>query len=671
MAFFTGNIIQAICWTLLHSLWQGLLLAVVTGAVMVASKKASAALRYRLLSAIFVAFIVVTGFTFYIQLHNVQANVAAPLAPVVNNSAPALNQQNNTAYLPAHTGSTIQVYVNNFIEYFNTHASLIVTVWFIIFMARCVKILSGLVYIQRIRHYKTAAAPAFWIEKIEGLASSLHIKRHITLLQSAIVKVPVVVGFLKPTILIPLGLLNNLSQQEVESILIHELAHIRRKDYLFNLVQCFIDVLFFFNPAVLWISALIRSERENCCDDIAINATQNKKQFIQALVSFHQYNSSAATQYAMPFAAGKSKLVNRVKRIVNNHNHTLNPVEKTVLLVCLLAFSITFVTVTNGQGSKVKKPAPNAQAKSNTVVDASGAKAAAKAQKNNRQQHDTVTVATTVDTDNNVVINQTPQPNAEDYIDGLQALGYTKLTVDQLIELKVNGVDAPFIKSFADAGFGHITLQQALNLKIHGVNMAYVNELKSAGAENLTLDKAIGYRNNGITAGFINSFKTAGFNNITVDEALMLRNHGVTAEYINGLKQAGVTGITPEKAMEYRDHGVDANLMNGFSSVGFTGVTVDKAMELRDHGVTPGFITDIRSLGLTNLSLDKAIELRDHGVTADYIKSFAQIGIKNITVDKAIELRNHGVTAGFIERIRKKTGNDFTLDEYIKLKEVF
>ena len=127
------------------------------------------------------------------------------------------------------------------------------------------------------------APSAYWKEKIQQLADELQIRRRIQLLQSEIVQVPVVIGVLKPVILIPLGILSQLPPEQVEAILLHELAHIKRKDYLVNLLQSLAETIFFFNPAVLWVSSLIRDERENCCDDIAIAGTKNKAAFVNAL----------------------------------------------------------------------------------------------------------------------------------------------------------------------------------------------------------------------------------------------------------------------------------------------------------------------------------------------------------------------------------------------------
>ena len=175
------------------------------------------------------------------------------------------------------------------VQYFNEHASLIVAIWFILFIAKLVRILSNIGYVQRIRHYKTSEPPPYWKQRIMEMAKDLRVHRSIQLLESAIIRVPVVIGLLKPVILLPLGLLSNLPPEQVEAVLLHELAHIRRKDYLVNLLQSFAEVVFFFNPAMLWISSLMREERENCCDDVAISHIKNKKQFIHALVAFQEY----------------------------------------------------------------------------------------------------------------------------------------------------------------------------------------------------------------------------------------------------------------------------------------------------------------------------------------------------------------------------------------------
>ena len=118
----------------------------------------------------------------------------------------------------------------------------------------------------------------------------LDIRRRVKLVESVLVRAPMVIGQLRPIIYIPLGLINHLPASEMEAVLLHELAHIRRYDYVVNMVQQVAECLLFFNPGFLWISSLLREERENCCDDIAIAHTRDRVEFVRALVRFKEHS---------------------------------------------------------------------------------------------------------------------------------------------------------------------------------------------------------------------------------------------------------------------------------------------------------------------------------------------------------------------------------------------
>jgi hypothetical protein len=145
MTFIPDTILRAICWTLLHSLWQGLIFAIVAGIVLVLTKKASSSLRYNLLCCGMILFLAVSGYTFYHQLHI----PAATEARTTGGNLPAITGGwTTTATPPATTTTTSHTLRNNIdslVQYFNTHASLVVVIWFIIFLARFVQLLSGLV----------------------------------------------------------------------------------------------------------------------------------------------------------------------------------------------------------------------------------------------------------------------------------------------------------------------------------------------------------------------------------------------------------------------------------------------------------------------------------------------------------------------------------------------
>ena len=181
------------------------------------------------------------------------------------------------------------------------------------------------------------------------LCTKLGIPKVVRLLESKLVQVPATVGFFKPVILVPAGMLTALSPAEVEAILLHELAHIRRKDYLVNIMQHFIEILFFFNPAVRWVSGLINAERENCCDDIAVMHTRNKKNYINALVAFHEVKNASIPSCIPTLAGEKNQLLTRVRRIIYNNNKTLNNMEKKFLAAGLIVTTVFIVAFTPGE----------------------------------------------------------------------------------------------------------------------------------------------------------------------------------------------------------------------------------------------------------------------------------------------------------------------------------
>ena len=133
------------------------------------------------------------------------------------------------------------------------------------------RLLTGWLWVQRLHARGTAPAPLGWQQMVVRLSKRLHISRPIRLFQSAMVEVPTVIGWLRPVVLMPASALTGMGPEQLEAILAHELAHVRRHDYLVNLLQTLVETLLFYHPAVWWLSRRIRIERENCCDDLAVS----------------------------------------------------------------------------------------------------------------------------------------------------------------------------------------------------------------------------------------------------------------------------------------------------------------------------------------------------------------------------------------------------------------
>ncbi|WGQ09535.1 M56 family metallopeptidase [Pedobacter gandavensis] len=346
--------------TLLHSLWQGLILALLTAAVLVFTHKSSASVRYNLLISCLILFSVSVFASFIYEWQSADAAVDTGVVTAADRLANAFPWSSGT--LPAQDSvgndsiAAVQqpwVWLQQALSFFNSYASTIVLLWLLVIAAKSVQLFAGLYSIKRIRQTKISSAGPYWENRVQQLAIQFGIYKMVAIVQSGLVNVPMVVGYFKPLILIPIGLLNNLSKEEVDAILCHELAHVKRRDYLVNILQSFMELLFFFNPAVSWLSGLIREERESCCDDLAVlNTNNNKAGYISALVSCEEFQMNKPV-YAMAISGDSNQLVKRVKRMVSNDHPTLNKMEKSILAVSLLAvvtFSMAFSTV-------LKKPA--------------------------------------------------------------------------------------------------------------------------------------------------------------------------------------------------------------------------------------------------------------------------------------------------------------------------
>lgn len=177
---------------------------------------------------------------------------------------------------------------------------------------------------------------------MQALIQIIGIRRPVILLESALVHAPLTIGWLKPLVLLPIGFINRLSAAEVEAVLAHELAHIARRDWIFNLLQAFIETIFYYHPAVWWLSGVIRRERENACDDVALAATGNPIAFARALVQVQEMAAPVpALALALSGTRRRRPLLERVRRILNQapqqQHQVMEKITATFILLALLA----------------------------------------------------------------------------------------------------------------------------------------------------------------------------------------------------------------------------------------------------------------------------------------------------------------------------------------------
>lgn len=308
-------LLRAVGLALLHSLWQGAVLVLVVALLLRGLRERAAVVRYRLAALALLALVGLAGATagYYYQApgppvapaHLAPATVAAAIASA---RAASVGQPLPAQPWPAAVQHTCEQYLPG-----------LVAAWLLGVLAMTGRLLLALGYVRRLRHHRVQAVPLAWQHRLARLASRAGLARGVSFQVSALVPSPVVLGYFKPLILLPVSVLSGLAPAELEMILAHELAHIVRRDYLFHLLQSVAETVFFYHPAVWYLSAVLHAERENCCDDLATQLTGSPQLLARALAALAELTQPAVASPRLALAAAgpAGSLLGRVRRLAH------------------------------------------------------------------------------------------------------------------------------------------------------------------------------------------------------------------------------------------------------------------------------------------------------------------------------------------------------------------
>ncbi|TFF38035.1 M56 family metallopeptidase [Mucilaginibacter psychrotolerans] len=326
------NISQVLGIAILHSLWQGLLIWFMLRVVFSASPALSAIKKHNMAA---VAMLGIAAW-FMVTLFNEAGNFNwHPVVPAVAAFAPQAGMINQLSPFTAPADRYYYV-IEGYLPY--------VTILYLAGLAiNLFKLSYCRVKLLRIKKALLPPGDMQWLA--DEFAERLQIRRYVRVNFSSLVDVPCMIGYLKPIILLPISLSTNLSVAETEAILLHELAHIKRNDYLVNLLQQVINSLLFFNPFAQMISRLISAERENCCDDLVVQTTNNPLVYARALLKLEE-SRHANLQLALAASTNKHYLLTRIERIMKTQQKIGN-IRHLVLAILLLAGSLSSIAWLN------------------------------------------------------------------------------------------------------------------------------------------------------------------------------------------------------------------------------------------------------------------------------------------------------------------------------------
>ena len=330
LEFFDASWLQILGYTLLHSVWQAF---VVAATVMLALRfipnRLSTA-RYAVASLGLMAIVSLSIGT-WVHLNVTPAAATSMTGTVIQ----------PTTQIQQSTFAPVVNYLDEINTFIQSNLPLFLMVWIFGTFFFSLRILTGLVYVEKIRRDATLLQNE-WSGRIQQLAERLNIDRVISLAESSAIQVPIIIGHFKPMILIPIGMCTSLSTEQLETIFLHEIAHIRRKDYLINLLQLVVEAVYFFNPFVWIVSGIMKREREYCCDDAVVQLHGSANAYAEALATLEELRLSKVA-LSLSLALNKNQLLNRIKRLmeksVKNYSSRERMIPALFLVIGLICAS--------------------------------------------------------------------------------------------------------------------------------------------------------------------------------------------------------------------------------------------------------------------------------------------------------------------------------------------
>jgi beta-lactamase regulating signal transducer with metallopeptidase domain len=629
------ELLQALGWTLLHFVWQGAALAALFAVTNALCRRATT--RYAL-AVIALALMMAAPL---ITL----AGLMRPKDPAVGYGAPGASA---VAVKPVEG---VSVAAGPGAPARETPARQpagilwCVEAWFLGVLLLSLRTAGGLLLVEKMRRYEMRPVAREVYEKCLAVQRNMGLERVIRYCEGLRLDAPAVLGWVRPVVLLPARALTGLSEEQMEMIIAHELAHIRRLDGFVNLFQIGVETLLFYHPAVWWVSQRIRTEREHCCDDEAVAVSGDAVNYARALTLMEQWRTAPS----LLMAANRSPLSERVVRLLGLDGAAgrFRVAGMAVAVACLAGAMLAgnaFLGVAQAAlGSKAtahREPARSNWAAAEEqgsspviVVRPANASTATKPFASTEQAGK--------DKENDKLKEKKQERDdeqaagKESYVEGMAAAGFKNLTADELIAMKIQGVTPAYVKEIHELGMKP-TVEELIGMRVQGITPEYLREMRNL-APNLGTDELIGMKVQGITPQYANDMRGLGLK-FDPESLIGMKVQGITPEYVKGLEALGFKPDTEE------------------------------LIGMKVQGITPDYVKAIEATGLKP-DVDDLIGMKVQGITPEYVKSMHDAGFKNLGVDELIGAKVEGITPEFIDKARKHGFQNLTLDKLIALKQ--
>ena len=638
MNWFSASAMQSLGWALLHFLWQGTALAALAAVAMTLCRRASSRYLLGVVALVLMLLAPLATFFFYAQaaLRGTAIAKSSPLAAAAWSTA-----RGRTV---AAGGSARRTSLAPSLD----ALPWLVEAWLLGVAFFSLRSAGGFLLLERERRKQSPVVNDRVLEICLTLQNRFGLTRAIDYCECKWLQAPAVIGWFRPVVFLPVTALTGLSEEQLEAVIAHELAHIHRLDPFVNVFQVCVETLLFYHPAIWWLNKRIRAEREHCCDDMAVEFCGNAVEYARALTLMEEWRS--APVFAM--AANRGPLTERIVRVLGlkTLGAGMRGIGLTGSVLCLAAALVAGNALLGMARPRQVHASSQATPSSSTSTSKqpAGNTPAAKPSPSHPQSSEPAAAGSS---------------SSSSYIDGMKAAGLGDLTVDQLIAMKIQDVTPEYVRQLREQGL-QPDANNLIAMRVQGITPEYVSGLRAAGL-NPDQNQLIALKVQGADGEYYRGLKEAGIQP-DVNTLIGLKVQGVTPEYVRELRAAGLS-VTADQVIALKVQDVSPEYLKGLHDQGID-PRADDAIGLKVQDVTPEYVREIRALGLKP-SVHELIAMRVQDVTPEYIKALQSAGFK-VGINDIIGAKVQDVSPEFIERAQKHGFKDLTLQKLIQLRQL-
>ena len=641
----------ALGWTLLHFCWQGAAIALLYAVADRLAARSSANLRYGLAVAALALMPLAALATFIEQAHLI-VHLPSGTHPVVASQLGAMH----TAFIRDVPAAAPAVATGEL--WLASHTShwlpWLDGLWLAGVLLLALRALGGWWQLERLRRRARSAVPPAVAASFQHVSAQLRLGRQVALRISDEVISPLAMGVWHAAVILPASVILQLAPEQLEAVLAHELAHIRRLDFLCNLLQTTVECLLFFHPAIWWISHRTRDLREICCDEVAARSCDDPVIYAEALLQLEETRTQNL-HLAMALKGRNGNLLLRIRQIlgegINMERTSTSGLRVVVLTAVVLAvlfgsraasgLKLAHLAVATGVPAHARiLPQPASEP---TPVPAPIASRPAPITPVNNAQAEPST---------------TPQPeppaaaqqensSGADYIQQMKDAGYDidlSRDLDQVISMRSVGVTPTYARQMQQFGLGKPSLHDLVSMRAVGVTPEYIAQLEAAGIAPKDLHDVTSMRAVGVTPDYVKSITALGLGAPDAHDITSLRAVGVTPDYIAELKAQGLAPKDLHQLSSMRAVGVTPDYAKQIASLGMGTPDMQELISLRAQGITPEYAQQMKAAGMALRDLRQLGNMKAVGVTPEFAQTLASAGYPSLNTRELINLRAQGVT---------------------------